>query len=1152
MKTAQLIRKSMIFLFISAILFGSILVGMGLREEVDRSVPVIEEKGNDNTFQETRAFPWIQSVSPANGYIGSVHEIMGADFGDRSGKLGLENETGYIFWISFDDWGNFTINFTVPNNLTKGDYTIIVEHEDGNRSYRNFSIYAMPTINSISPPQGPFWGTFRIIGENLGDSPGRVVFYSIVDGEINHFPGFAEWTDIAINITQLPDRISSGEFYIITQAGLKSNNLTITLTELPKIKEISPKDSIYRDMEITITGTGFDSTSLPLPFNFAVWYEMVSGQGEDAEVMWARENWAITEWQTDGDNNSVIKMRLPYSAKFGSCRIIVEANGTLSEPFTIKVLKAEVKITEPEMNATVSGTIDIVIKIPKGTKSVNVTIYPYESVNEEEYGYGEGFWANVTFINVTVGPTDTSVTVKWDTTDEENEKYYIISASAHSIDGGYGSASSESIKVFISQVVASLTAVIVTTVVAVGVSAGVGAIIGGGAAASGSAGAASGGATAQGAASGAGGSSSWFLKLLNKLRALFGDMAEEKIEDLVEKGGEKLDDKVDEKNFKKKIKKSVPIRAFLISVGIATIAFSLFINGGFFGWKGWMDLLIAIPFALLIVVTLMGAKNLFLFWLGDKIKVKKRWRMGIIGLFLLVVTCILGSPMGDIGEIEDRKWKHRKKAKKYLLAFGVLASSLVLLSMLMVFGALSIIESGFLRFTVAYPGAMACIILAFFPLLPFKGSPGNSIWKLSKILNIAILLGIMAVYLLFSQLWIPGWSLIIVGGGAAVILVLSLVMFGVMGELTPFREIKARKHTETLNNPDVEKRKDARKKLIKMMVKYPNALRSCSKDIIKVKTESPEIREEIIELLSTGSDIVPWLFIPHTDRISKRMEKAPEVEGKKWAGVLVKLENERKNIEEYPDDEVRDSLIKLIEHKDDDDVEKEKELDIPKVDSHEEKDTKESEDDEGDGEKKEISPGEPETEEEKTDKEAKDLKPADEDEFDLDLDDDETAPENWDFNGDEASPATPPKAGEAHTESKKCPGCSAPLAPPYRFCTGCGMSMEEDTGKDDIWDDQPNEPEPAPEIRPATTQEDLKTPAENSYDDWDDVEETPPLMAVDDGPETVDEAEIFDIPGVEPSASEEPDEDLPALPPGKPPELSEKPDEESEKPPWMK
>ncbi|MDP7265880.1 MAG: hypothetical protein QGH39_10030, partial [Candidatus Thermoplasmatota archaeon] len=90
-------------------------------------------------------------------------------------------------------------------------------------------------------------------------------------------------------------------------------------------------------------------------------------------------------------------------------------------------------------------------------------------------------------------------------------------------------------------------------------------------------------------------------------------------------------------------------------------------------------------------------------------------------------------------------------------------------------------------------------------------------------------------------------------------------------------------------------------------------------------------------------------------------------------------------------------------------------------------------------------------------------------------------------------------------------------------------------------------PEPEPEKTPAIIEDELDV----SDDEWDDDEDIPPIFAVNDGPDTVDEAEIFDIPGVEPTESDEPDEDMPALPPGKPPEVPEKPPDESEKPPWM-
>ena len=973
-------------------------------------------------------------------------------------------------------------------------HDIRVGVEDTGESEASIDTRQMDPLVSLVSPEGGYKGSsHEIIGEFFNDTKGRVGLEPFLGGGIIWLaPGDIDsWSTNSINFT-IPSNITEGLYYVLVRrpdGATRSWMGVFQVAKQPKITGVSPKDDIYEGTEINITGEGFGDLEGEVIF-------LRGTEDEESNPPYG----TVIEW-----NKTYITVVVPaYSDLKGTVRIVVVASGISSEPFKIK-LKATVTIVDPEENEELSGVVTIELKYRKGTETINVTISPVSSGSYGGSGDSEG---PVFQKEYKVSQDSTSKEITWDTTEVENQKHYSIHISVH---GSYGSGGT-SVEVYVNQKPANVITVALVATASVGVAAGVGA-----AAASGGAGAAG-----AGMVPGATGGEHWLWKLIAKLRSLFGDVIEEKAEDLVEKGAEKLDDRFRPSgDVKEEMMKGVPIKAFAISLGIATIAFSMFINGGIFGWRGWWPSFpISFGIALVVVTALMGVKNIFGFWIASKINLKRRWRMGIVGLLLLLISAPLGSPMGEIGELEDGDMKYSKRARKHLKAFGVMSSSLVVLSMLIIFGSLSIFENDFIRFNVAYPGAFACLALAFFPLMPFKSSPGHAIWKWNRAVSIGMLVVIFGLLISFVQLWIPGWSLLLVGGFSAVILLVFLFAFGTLDDFSSKGEIKARKYVIRAFDDDFDIREDARRELIKIMVKRPATLRECIPDILTADVDSEEIRREILDLVTEGVEIAPWLFIPYRESLLRVKEDTPESERERWKSIADTLEMREWNFKELPDENMRKPIIKLI---------KPRELDRKEDENDVRKEKKEDEDDQGEKGKE---------------KEEDELIPPP-----MPPDEEKPEPES------EKAPEKPPSDEKA--DEKKCGKCGAEMSPPYRFCTACGNRTDDekdekggddgkkrgeeefdlDLGEEDIADDErageaPPPPKEAPEMLPE------EPPESGSEDDWEEdgsegddekVEENfGSARRHSDVTEDDDDEEVFDIETV----PMEPTPEMMALPEG--------------------
>ncbi len=901
-------RKSFLFVLIAVFLTmaGSIFFGIMDMESARSSAGIEKSRETDSTYKGTRA-PYVSFIEPSGGYSGSSHQLSGSGFGATKGRVGLMDDDFIIIWIdsAIVDWSDNSINFTIPGNITLRDYEVIVQDANGDQSMAGtaLAVETRPVINNImiggSPVTSvPTDAIFEIHGQNFGGWNGQILFPSPVAaaGYVSYF-ATGEWTAtvITINMSAVFQSvfmgISAGDIVVVTYNGTRSEGFPLAFAGMPQITGVSP-EAVYTNVNIDILGTDFGDSG------GSVWIQTIVTFGPNAgEVVYQQE---FIEIWTD----TLVEMMIPYNVKKGECKIIVQANGRLSQPFSITIKEAKATIVNPKEGDEVWGIVQVEVTFPGGTTDLVIEAY-YMTICPTTGSPKSKCSLEIKIKNVSEKAT--SKTVEWDTSDAEDGKDYVIYVSAT---GSYGYAS-DSINVTVKQRVVHPISAAASIIVGTGVAAGAGAALGGAAGSTA-------GSTAGGAA-GTGGQG-WLSKLLAKIRKLLGELAEEKAHDAFQRSGQKVDEKSGVSlTLFGLMAASVPKKSFIIAFSVTVFAFSLFINGGIFQWKGWINWLIAIPIALVIVSLLMAVSNIFAFWLAKKLNIRIRWRTSIIGLFLLLISSFFNSPMGDVGEQEEGDLKYRKRTRKQLSALFVVSISLVILSITTLFGALALIKNGFVRFNIAYPGAYGALILAFFPLMPFKSSPGHRIWKWSKIWSIALLVPLVVIVFVYSQLWIPGWTILFLGLFSGVVLLLLLFVMGVLGRSHSGAELKTRGLVLQLYEGDAKIRKKARDKLYKILFRRPESLRGSMKDILSGEEASPEIGKEIRLFIRNICGIAPQLLIPYIDEIETyklgdHVASTPE-EKEFWTDMLNQLKGSRDKILQLTDEEVHDTFKHISEQR---------------------------------------------------------------------------------------------------------------------------------------------------------------------------------------------------------------------------------------------
>ena len=192
--------------------------------------------------------PSISAIDPPIGSAGDIVVITGENFGSTRENSYVEIAGSRVTASNYKDWGNDTIEFAIPTNVTDG--LVVVQTAEGRSEpvffARKDSIpsivrtdyrVSMPVIDSVSPSTARIGDVISILGSNFGNVRGNstVYFTANRDDSVTKVPDenklntgfiaasdadydFEYWTDSEIRV-HVPDGAVSGQLYISTDKG---------------------------------------------------------------------------------------------------------------------------------------------------------------------------------------------------------------------------------------------------------------------------------------------------------------------------------------------------------------------------------------------------------------------------------------------------------------------------------------------------------------------------------------------------------------------------------------------------------------------------------------------------------------------------------------------------------------------------------------------------------------------------------------------------------------------------------------------------------------------------------------------------------------------------------------------------------------------
>jgi hypothetical protein len=271
------------------------------------------------------------------------------------------------------------------------------------------------------------------------------------------------------------------------------------------------------------------------------------------------------------------------------------------------------------------------------------------------------------------------------------------------------------------------------------------------------------------------------------------DIIQDKIEDkidkkLEEKGDKKVIEEMEKEHKKGKTKKMAGDKGelfpkhmrkpFLISMGITTLAYSLVMGGGILSFS-FMDFLVAIPLVLLSVAAVNLGLELSSMFFNRLQHILSQWRIWAMGLVILFVSSIFGSPFGNPGKsydpvkekFKDKSLKKRwKKIKKRRSARTETGRTLTGIAFLFPFGLLLLPGNKYLD-VIGDSGIFIALVGVTYSLLPVGQNPGKTIYKWNKGVFFPLALFTAFLFLVFTLTLTPDWLFFIFGMTGCLLLV---------------------------------------------------------------------------------------------------------------------------------------------------------------------------------------------------------------------------------------------------------------------------------------------------------------------------------------------------------------------------------------------
>ena len=214
----------------------------------------------DNVSVTVGTTPFVSSVSPIVGTIGTPVTITGSNFGTTQGSSTISFNGASAGTAT--SWSSSQIVATVPSSAPNGTGPVTVTVNSVSSPITSSSVFTVvhPVIGSLGPSSGPVGGTLVINGSGFGATQNGVVLVNGVSASIAgtclQNPWYACWSDTQIQVI-IPTTTSG--LVTVSNDGIVSNSLPFTITPPPVITSLSPTTGEPTTI-ITIGGTSFGAS----------------------------------------------------------------------------------------------------------------------------------------------------------------------------------------------------------------------------------------------------------------------------------------------------------------------------------------------------------------------------------------------------------------------------------------------------------------------------------------------------------------------------------------------------------------------------------------------------------------------------------------------------------------------------------------------------------------------------------------------------------------------------------------------------------------------------------------------------------------------------------------------------------------------------
>ncbi|MDT8067454.1 MAG: IPT/TIG domain-containing protein [Terriglobia bacterium] len=211
---------------------------------------VVTAYGAQSNGVQFTVTPYIGSLSPISGTVGTPVTIMGTSFGVAQGSSTVSFNGTLAIPTS---WGDNSITTPVPTGATAGNVVVTVGGVQSNGIAFTVTQVA-PNISTVSPTMARVNDGVLITGTNFGATQGSsTVTFNGTSAPIT------DWEDTSITVG-VPSGATTGNI-VITVNGQNSNGISFTVMSdsAPYIASISP-DFGGKGTPVTIIGLNFGAT----------------------------------------------------------------------------------------------------------------------------------------------------------------------------------------------------------------------------------------------------------------------------------------------------------------------------------------------------------------------------------------------------------------------------------------------------------------------------------------------------------------------------------------------------------------------------------------------------------------------------------------------------------------------------------------------------------------------------------------------------------------------------------------------------------------------------------------------------------------------------------------------------------------------------